>query len=101
MSLMILGWAALMTSQLANIKVLNDAWVVLAPSQLLPSWMPSEFSVLIAFQIALVLLALFLALISLGHVSFKGTSFWTRFGRRTAPIIFTGYAVAVITLLLM
>jgi transcriptional regulator with AAA-type ATPase domain/polyferredoxin len=101
MSLMILGWAALMTSQLANIKVLNDAWVVLAPSQLLPSWMPSEFSVLIAFQIALVLLALVLALFSLGHVSFRGTSFWTRFGRRTAPVVFTGYAVAVIALLLM
>jgi hypothetical protein len=48
-----------------------------------------------------VLLALFLALVSLGHVSFRGTSFWTRFGRRTAPVVFTGYAVAVIALLLM
>ena len=40
-------------------------------------------------------------LISLGQVNFRGTSFWTRFGRRVAPLIFTGYAIAVIALLLM
>jgi len=100
MTLMILGWAALMTSQLANIAVLNDAWVVLPSSTLLPSWMPSEFSLLIMLQIGTVLFGLFLALVSLGHVNFRGTSFWTRFGQRTAPLVFAGYAVAVIALLL-
>ena len=101
LSLMILGWAALMTSQLANIAVLNDAWVMLPPTDLLPSWAPSEFSVLNAFQIAIVLFGLFLALVSLGHVNFRGTSFWTRFGRRTAPLVFVVYAVAVIALILV
>jgi CRP-like cAMP-binding protein/polyferredoxin len=100
MTLMILGWAALMTSQLANIAVLNEAWVVLPPSQVLPSWMPSEFSVLTAFQIAIVFLGLFLALVSLGQVNFRGTSFWTRFGRRAVPLVFAGYAVAVIAMIL-
>jgi len=101
LTLMILGWAALMTSQLANIAVLNDAWVMLPPTDLLPSWMPSEFSVLTTFQIAIVLFGLFLALVSLGHVNFRGTSFWTRVGRRTAPLVFAGYAVAVIALILV
>ena len=100
MTLMILGWAALMTSQLANIAVLNDAHVVIPPSHLLPTWMPLEFSVLKAFQIGVVLFGLFLALISLGHVNFKGTSLWTRFGRRTVPVVFAGYAIAVIALLI-
>ena len=100
-TLMILGWAALMTSQLANIAILNDAWVVLPTSTLLPSWMPSEFSLLISLQIGTVIFGLFLALISLGHVNFRGTSFWTRFGRRAAPVVFVGYAAAVVALLLV
>jgi polyferredoxin len=101
LSLMILGWAALMTSQLANIAVLNDAWVMLPASDFLPSWMPSEFSVLTAFQVSVVLFGLCLALISLAHVNFRGTSFWTRFGRLTAPVVFAGYAVAVVALILV
>jgi transcriptional regulator with AAA-type ATPase domain len=100
MTLMILGWAALMTSQLANVAILNDAWVLLPSSGLLPTWMPSEISLLTTLQIGTVLFGLILALISLGHVNFRGTSFWTRFGRRAAPIVFAGYAVAVIALLL-
>jgi len=63
--------------------------------------MPSEFSLLIMLQIGTVLFGLFLALLSLGHVNFRGTSFWTRFGRRAAPVVFGGYAVAVIALLLV
>jgi hypothetical protein len=61
--------------------------------------MPSEFSVLTAFQIAIVLFGLFIALVSLGHVDFRGTSFWTRFGRRTAPLVFVAYALGVVALL--
>jgi transcriptional regulator with AAA-type ATPase domain len=101
LTLMILGWAALMTSQLANIAVLKDAWVMLPTSTLLPSWMPSEFSLLAILQIGTVLFGLFLALISLGHVNFRGTSFWTRFGRHAAPLVFAGYAAAVIALILV
>jgi transcriptional regulator with AAA-type ATPase domain len=100
LTLMILGWAALMTSQLANIAVLKDAWLMLPPNDLLPAWMPSELSLLTVLQIGVVLFALFIALVSLGHVNFRGTSFWTRFGRRTLPLIFAGYAVAVIALIL-
>jgi hypothetical protein len=100
MSLMILGWAALMTSQLANIEVLKTARVELRSFDLMPSWLPSDFSVLIAFQVAIVIFSLVLALLSLGHVQFRGTSFWTRVGRRVAPLVFAGYAVAVIALIL-
>jgi hypothetical protein len=99
-TLMILGWAALMTSQLANIAVLRDAWVMLPTSTLLPSWIPSEFSLLTMLQIGTVIFALLLTLISLGHVNFRGTSFWTRFGRRASPIVFIGYAMAIIVILL-
>jgi transcriptional regulator with AAA-type ATPase domain len=100
MALMILGWATLMTSQLANIAVLKDAWVVVPSSTLLPTWMPSEFSLLKMLQIGTVLFGLFLAFISLAHVNFRGTSSWTRFGRRAAPIVFAAYAAAVVVLLL-
>jgi CRP-like cAMP-binding protein/polyferredoxin len=101
MSLMILGWAALMTSQLANIVVLNEASLVLPSAHLLPSWMPSELSLLAVLQVGVVLFGLLLALISLGHVNFRGRSFWTRFGRRSAPLVFTVYAVAVIALIIV
>jgi len=99
-ALMILGWAALMTSQLANITILDQARVALSPPQWLPEWPATEFSLLTALQILTVLVGLALALISLSQVNFRGTSFWTRFGRRVAPLVFAGYAVAVIALLL-
>ena len=99
-ALMILGWAALMTSQLANVTLLDQARVTLIPPPWLPEWSAVDFSLLTALQILTVAVGLTLALVSLGQVNFRGTSFWTRFGRRIAPLIFAGYAVAVITLLL-
>jgi hypothetical protein len=99
MSLMILGWAALMTSQLANVEVLHDASLELGSFDLMPSWVPSQFSVLTASQIAIVIFGLLIALFSLGHVHFRGTSIWTRIGRRTAPVVFAAYALGVIALL--
>jgi hypothetical protein len=99
-ALMILGWAALMTSQLANVTLLDQARVTLIPPPWLPEWSAVDFSLLIALQVLTVLVGLALALISLGQVNFRGTSFWTRFGRRVAPLVFTGYAAAVIIMLL-
>ena len=101
MALMILGWAALMTSQLANIAILDQARVALSPPQWLPEWPALEFSLLTALQVLTVLVGLALALISLSQVNFRGTSFWTRIGRRVASLVFAGYAVAVIALLLV
>jgi hypothetical protein len=100
-TLMILGWAALMTSQLANIAILDQARVALSPPHWLPELPAAEFSLLTALQILTVLLGLALALISLSQVNFRGSSFWTRVGRRTAPLVFAGYAVAVIALLVV
>jgi hypothetical protein len=100
MALMILGWAALMTSRLANVTLLDQAHVTLMPPPWLPEWSAVDFSLLTALQVLTVLIGLALALVSLGQVNFRGTSFWTRFGRRTAPLVFTGYAAAVIALLL-
>ncbi len=99
-ALMILGWAALMTSQLANIAILDQARVALSPPQWLPEWPATEFSLLTVLQILTVLIGLALALTSLSQVNFRGTSFWTRFGRRVAPLVFAGYAAAVIAILL-
>jgi len=100
MALMILGWAALMTSQLANVAILDQARVTLMPPPWLPEWSAVDLSLLTALQLLTVVVGLVLALISLGQVNFRGTSFWTRFGRRVAPLVFAGYAVAVIALLL-
>jgi hypothetical protein len=51
-------------------------------------------------QIGTVIFALLLTLISLGHVNFRGTSFWTRFGRRASPLVFVAYAAGVVIILL-
>ena len=100
MALMILGWATLMTSQLANVAILDQARVTLLPPPWLPEWSAVDLSLLTALQVLTVVVGLTLALVSLGQVNFRGTSFWTRFGRRVAPLVFAGYAVAVIALLL-
>jgi hypothetical protein len=99
-ALMILGWAALMTSQLANIAILDQARVALSPPLWLPEWPATDFSLLRFLQILTVLFGLTLALISLSQVNFRGTSFWTRFGRHVTPLVFVGYAVAVIAMLI-
>ena len=48
----------------------------------------------------LVVIGLLLALFALSQVDFRGTSFWTRFGRRTLPVVFVIYSAAVLVLLL-
>ncbi len=101
MTIMILGWSALMVSQLANIVVLNRARIVISPPSWLPTWMPSEISLLLVLQIGVVLLGLAIALFSLGQIRFERTSFWTRIGRRATPLIFAGYAAVLIALLLV
>ncbi len=100
MALMILGWAALMTSQLANVTLLDQARVTIIPPPWLPAWSAVDFSLLTALQVLTIVVGLTLALLSLGQVNFRGTSFWTRFGRRAAPLVFVAYAAAVIALLL-
>jgi polyferredoxin len=100
MALMILGWAALMTSQFANVAFFDQARVTIAPPSWFQAWPTLEFSLLTALQILVVVAGLLLALISLGQVNFRGSSFWTRIGRRTVPIIFVAYSAAVLLLLL-
>lgn len=101
LTIMILGWAALMVSQLANIVVLNEARIVLPALDWLPLWLPTRISLVLVLQIGLVLFALALALFSLGHIKFEHTSFWTRTGRYLTPFLLTGYASAVILLLVV
>jgi polyferredoxin len=98
MTVMILGWSALMVSQLANIVVLNQARIVIPPAVPLPPWMPAEISLVGVLQIGIVLLALLFALFSLGHIQFERSSFWTRIGKRLTPLILVGYAAATIAL---
>ncbi len=99
MTVMILGWSALMVNQLANIVVLNQARIVLPPLSWLPSWIPTEVSLVLVLQIGITLAALGFALFSLTHIRFEGSSLWTRIGKRLTPVLLVGYAAAVITLL--
>lgn len=99
MTVMILGWAALMVSQLANIVVLNQAQIVLPSLEWLPLWVPTRISLVLVLQVGLVLFALALAMFSLGHIRFQHTSFWTRIGRYLTPVLLVGYAAAVVALL--
>jgi hypothetical protein len=101
MTLMILGWSALMVSQLANIVVLNEARLMLSPSDWLPSWAPMHVSLVLVLQIGIVITAFVLALISFTHIHFEGTSTWTRIGRLLTPLIFVAYSASVVALLVM
>jgi len=100
MTMMILGWAALMTSQFANVAFFDQARVTIAPPSWFQAWPTIEFSLLTALQVLVMLVGLVLALISLGRVNFKGSTIWTRIGRRTLPVIFIAYSAAVLLLLL-
>jgi hypothetical protein len=100
MSMMILGWSALMVSQLANIVMLNQARVVIPPYDFLPGWWPTEIALVTVLQIVLVLAALLVALFSVGHIRFERSTFWTRVGQRLTPLLLVGYAAATIALVL-
>jgi polyferredoxin/CRP-like cAMP-binding protein len=99
-ALMILGWAALMTGQLANVAFLDQARVTIDPPSWFQAWPTLELGVLSALQVLTVGLGLALALISLSQVNFRGTTVWTRLARRLLPLVFAGYAVAVVVLIL-
>jgi polyferredoxin len=98
-ALMILGWSALMVSQLANIIVLNEARIVLDPPQWLPEWIPPDLSLLLVLQIGIVVISLGFAMVALNQIRFNKTTVWTTLGRRLVPLLFLGYAAAVIALL--
>jgi len=100
MAMMILGWATLMAGQFANVAFFDQARVTIDPPSWFLTWPTFEFSLLTALQVFVIAAGLVLALISLGHVNFRGTSFWTRIGRRTVPIVFMVYSAAVLLLLL-
>ena len=100
MSMMILGWAALMTGQFANVAFFDQARVTIDTPSWFQGWPTIEFSLLTALQVLIMLVGLVLALISLYQVNFKGSTLWTRIGRRTVPIIFVTYSAAVLLLLL-
>ena len=98
MAMMILGWSALMTSQLANIPAIADTNLVLTDASWLPSWAPVELSLLTVLQIGIVLAGVFLALVTFDQVRFRRgpeskTWIWW-----LAPLLFGGYAAAVIFL---
>jgi polyferredoxin len=100
MAMLLLGWAALMTGQFANVAFFDQARVTIAPPSWFQAWPTLEFSLLTALQVLVVLAGLVLALVSLGQVNFRGSTVWTRIGRRTVPVVFTLYAAAVLLLLL-
>ena len=100
MTMMLLGWAALMTGQFANVAFFDQARVTIAPPSWFQAWPTLEFSLLTALQVLVVLGGLVLALISLRQVNFRGTTVWTRFGRRCLPVIFVAYSAAVLLLIL-
>ncbi len=55
MAMMILGWAALMTGQFANVAFFDQARVNVAPPSWFQAWPTIEFSLLTALQVVVVL----------------------------------------------
>jgi polyferredoxin len=67
-TVMILGWSALMIGQLANIPLLAGTRVVLPSSPWFPGWMPLEISALLALQVGFVVTGVLVAAISLHQI---------------------------------
>ncbi len=100
MVMMLIGWSALMTSQFANVAFFDQARVTIAPPSWFQAWPTLEFSLLTALQVLVVIAGLGLALVSLRQVNFRGSTVWTRIGRRAIPVVFVAYSAAVLALLL-
>jgi polyferredoxin len=100
MAMMILGWAALMTSQLANIPAIADANIVLTDASWVPPWAPVEVSLLTVLQVGMVIAGALLALITLDQVRFRRGEDFSPWAWWMTPLIFGGYAVAVIALVI-
>ena len=101
LAMMILGWAALMTGQLANIPVIAKAHVGFASGLQLPHWLPEEISLLTILQVLVILVGTVLALFTLDQIPRYRSSRAARVGWLLAPVAFLGYAAAVVFLLLV
>ncbi len=100
MVLLLLGWAALMTSQLANVPVLAEAKIVLLPSPWLPPWAPTEISLLGLLQVGFVLGASLLAAVAFDQVRSRQTD-GGRVGWVVASGLLVAYAVVVVALVVV
>jgi polyferredoxin len=96
LALMVLGWSALMASQLANIPIIANAHMGFAAGLWLPDWVPDEISMLAIMQILVVLFATVLALFTLDQVPRQRSSPAARIGWLIAPAVFLAYAAAVV-----
>jgi hypothetical protein len=99
LTLSILGWAALMTGQLANIPFLEDAKVLIPAYGWLPAWIPLEFNLLVVFQIPVVLLGIVLSLVTLRTVQTRLHSPTARFAGRLVIVFLIVYAAGAVFLL--
>jgi hypothetical protein len=101
MALMILGWSALMTSQLANIPAIADANLILTDASWLPSWAPVEVSLLKVLQVLLVVAGTALALLTLDQVRFRRGDGASAAAWWLAPLGFLAYAGVAIYLVVI
>jgi polyferredoxin len=101
MVMMLLGWAALMASQLANVGLLAGARVVLPPAEWMPGWVPTELGVLGLLQVVLVAGTAMLVAIALGQIRAREGGRRTTLGWLAVGSVLTAYAAALVAFLLV
>lgn len=72
MVMMLLGWSALMASQLANVGLLAGARLVLPPAEWLPAWLPTDIGLLPLVQLLLILGTAVLASVAVEQIRVRG-----------------------------
>ncbi len=98
---MLLGWSALMASQLANVPLVAGTRLVLPSFAWLPIPLPSEIGLLPLLQVGLLVFGGGLAAIALIHVTRGDGSRAARLERAAAGLILAVYAAVVLALILL
>ena len=99
-TLMVLGWSALMVGQLGNVPTLAGARLELEPAAWMPAWMPTGYSVLTLLQIGLVAIGFLLSSISLDQIRAREGRRGARAGWALAFLGLMAYAGGVLALAL-
>lgn len=99
-TVMLVGWAALMVSQLANIPVLASAVLVLDPPTWIAGALPGELRLLPVLQIGLLLLGLVLASIAVPHLRGSDDRHLGRSARLAVLLTLTVYTATAAALVI-
>jgi polyferredoxin len=99
-TMMIVGWGALMTGQLSNIPALADTRIVAPDYPWLPTWFPLELNLLVACQLAVIVLSSLLAVVCLSQIRSRASTVMSRVRWAVVYLSLLAYVAGVLLLVL-